>query len=146
MTEYAVKLDFRQIFVQEISSKLVALVVGVCSAWMGAGYWAIALGTLASPLTWVVISYIFAPFVPTLTLVEWNVFSKYLRWTTLTQLVIATNSQMDQLLLGRFVSRVELGTFSVALIFVPCQTRYLSARHPSLFWLASRWFAMIVHG
>ena len=134
MTEYAVKLDFRQIFVQEVSSKLVALVVGVCAAWMGAGYWAIALGTLASPLTWVVISYIFAPFVPTLTLVEWNVFSKYLRWTTLTQLVIATNSQMDQLLLGRFVSRVELGTFSVALNFcaMPNQIFISQASKPLL--------------
>jgi PST family polysaccharide transporter len=115
MTEYAVKLDFRQIFVLEVSSKLVALVVSVDAAWWGGGYWSIALATLASPLTWVIISYIFAPYFPTLTLTEWNVFAKYLRWTTLSQLVIATNSQMDQLLLGRFVSRFELGAFSVAL-------------------------------
>lgn len=115
MTEYAVKLDFRQTFVQEVLSKLVALTVAVGAAMWGAGYWAIALGTLATPLTWVVISYVFAPYRPTLTLVEWSVFAKYLRWTTLTQLVIATNSQMDQLLLGRFISRPELGAFSVAL-------------------------------
>jgi O-antigen/teichoic acid export membrane protein len=93
----------------------VALVVSVGAAWWGGGYWSIALATLATPLTWVIISYIFAPYFPTLTLTEWNVFAKYLRWTTLSQLVIATNSQMDQLLLGRFVSRFELGAFSVAL-------------------------------
>jgi O-antigen/teichoic acid export membrane protein len=115
MTEYAVKMDFRQIFVMEVSSKLVALVVSLGSAWWSGSYWSIALGTLASPLTWVAISYIFAPYFPTLILTEWNVFAKYLRWTTLTQLVIATNSQMDQLLLGRFVSRFELGAFSMAL-------------------------------
>jgi PST family polysaccharide transporter len=114
MTEYAVKLDFRPIFAMEVLSKLVALVVSVGAAWWSGSYWALALGTLASPLAGVIISFILAPYFPALTLSKWNVFSGYLRWTTLTQALTATNWQMDQLLLGRWVGRFELGSFSMA--------------------------------
>jgi O-antigen/teichoic acid export membrane protein len=114
MTEYAIKLDFRPMFVMEILSKLVALVFSVGAALWSGSYWSLALGTLASPLTVVAASFVFAPYFPTLTLSKWNEFSGYLRWTTLTQMLTATNWQMDQLLLGRLVSRFELGAFSMA--------------------------------
>jgi O-antigen/teichoic acid export membrane protein len=114
MTEYAIKLDFRPNFVIEILGKLVALVFSVGAAWWTGSYWSLALGTIATPLTGAVLSFVFAPHFPTLTLTKWNVFSGYLRWTTLTQMLSATNWQMDQLLLGRLVARFELGAFSMA--------------------------------
>ena len=123
MTEYAVRLDFRPIFAMEVLSKLTALVVSVGAALWTGSYWSLALGTIASPLAGVTISFILAPYFPALTLSEWKVYSGYLRWTTLTQTLTATNWQMDQLLLGRWAGRVELGSFSMAsnLAIMPSQ-------------------------
>jgi PST family polysaccharide transporter len=49
--------------------------------------------------------------------------SNYLRWSTATQVITSFNWQMDQLLLGKLISRVELGQFSMAsnLSFMPSQ-------------------------
>jgi len=115
MTEYAVRMDFRPIFAMETLSKLISVVVSVGAAWWTGSYWSLAFGTLAAPLSGVLISFIIAPYFPALTFSEWKVFAGYLRWTTLTQTLSATNWQMDQLLLGRWVGRFELGSFSMAL-------------------------------
>jgi O-antigen/teichoic acid export membrane protein len=114
MTEYAIKLDFRPVFAMEITSKLIAMIVSVGTAYWSTSYWSLAFGTIASPLAGLVISFIFAPYFPAFALSQWSVFSGYLRWTTLTQLLTATNWQMDQLLLGRWVDRFQLGAFSMA--------------------------------
>jgi O-antigen/teichoic acid export membrane protein len=134
MTEYAMDLDFRPNFVMEILGKLVSLAVSVGLAWSTRSYWSLALGTIAAPLTMAVISFLYAPFRPAITLRKWRDFSGYLRWTTATQVMTATNWQMDQLLLGKFVSRVELGRFSMAsnLSAMPWQILVVQVMNPLL--------------
>ena len=121
--EYALKLDYRPHFFLEISGKLVALLVSVVSAWWSRSYWAIAAGMIANPVTVVAMTYFVAPYLPTLTVSKWRDFSNYLRWSTATQAITSFNWQMDQLLLGKLISRVELGQFSMAsnLSFMPSQ-------------------------
>lgn len=114
MAEYTVNLDFRPRVVMEVIGKLVALAVSVGIAWRTGSYWSLVLGTIATPITMVAVSFLFAPYLPRLSLTKWGDFREYLRWTTVTQLLTAANWQMDQLLLGRLVSRSELGRFSMA--------------------------------
>jgi O-antigen/teichoic acid export membrane protein len=134
MAEYAIKMDFKPNFAMDVISRFATFAVSVSVAWLTGSYWSLALGTLASPLTLVVVSFIYAPYLPSLTLSKWRDFSGYLRWTTLTQLLTATNWQMDQLLLGRLVSRQELGAFSMAsnLSAVPGQILIVQAAKPLL--------------
>ncbi len=134
LTEYAIDLDFRPNFVMEIAGKLVALAVSIGLAWWTRSYWSLALGTIAAPFTMAAVSFLYAPFRPRITLKEWRDFSVYLRWTTATQVMTATNWQMDQLLLGRFVSRVELGRFSMAsnLSSMPWQVFVVQIMNPLL--------------
>jgi PST family polysaccharide transporter len=82
----------------------------------------------------VVLSYLYAPYIPAITFKEWREFSGYLGWTTVTQALSAMNWQMDQLLLGRFVSRFELGRFSIAanLSLLPTQVFVVQVSSPLL--------------
>ena len=112
--EYAIALDFRPTFIMEVVGKLVALVLSAGLAWSTGSYWSLAIGTIATPITMLVVSYLFAPYLPLISIKEWRDFSGYFRWTTAAQAIAALNWQIDQLILGRFVSRLELGRFSMA--------------------------------
>ncbi|NOJ47694.1 oligosaccharide flippase family protein [Bradyrhizobium archetypum] len=112
--EYALNFNYLPSLTIEVAGKLAALISSVVVAWLTASYWSIAIATIASPITMLVVSYCFAPYLPALSLREWRTFSKYLRFTTASQAVVALVWQMDQLMLGRFVDRFELGRFSMA--------------------------------
>jgi O-antigen/teichoic acid export membrane protein len=134
MIDYSINFDFRPNFVMEVIGKLVGLTLSVTLAWSTQSYWALAAGTVAVPITTSVLSYIYAPYLPTITIKEWRAFSGFLGWTTLTQAIAAANWQMDQLLLGRFVSRFELGRFSMAsnLSLIPWQIFIVQVISPLL--------------
>jgi len=114
MIEYVKKLDYRRDFVLEFTGKIVAFIVSVSLAWWTRSYWSLVVGTIAAPITMVVVSYVLAPYWPRLTLRKWRAFASFLGWSSASQAVNALNWQMDQLMLGRFVNRTELGRFSMA--------------------------------
>jgi PST family polysaccharide transporter len=134
LAEYAMSFDFRPNFVMEVFGKLAASALSVGVAWWTGSYWSLAVGTIAAPVTMAIVSFLYAPHLPTITLREWRDFSGYLRWTTATQVIAATNWQMDQLLLGKFVSRFDLGRFSMAsnLSSMPWQIFVVQVMNPLL--------------
>jgi PST family polysaccharide transporter len=121
--EFAKKFDFRPNLICDLVGKSTALIVSVSLAWETGSYWSIAAGTITAPVAGTITSYVLAPYRPTLTLCEWREFAGFLGWSTASQAVNALNWQMDQLLLGRFVNRFDLGRFSMAanLAFLPTQ-------------------------
>ena len=123
MIEYAKNLDFSREFVLEFTGKIVAFIISVSLAWWTRSYWSLAAGTIAAPITMVILSYVLAPYRPMLTLQKWRAFASYLGWSSASQAVNAFNWQIDQLLLGRLVSPIELGRFSMAanLAILPSQ-------------------------
>jgi O-antigen/teichoic acid export membrane protein len=123
LAEFAKKLDFRRDFAMEIAGKSVAFMISVSIALLTSSYWSLAIGTIVTPLTMVAVSYVLAPYRPALSLKEWHTFAGFLGWSSASQAIFALNWQMDQLFLGRFASRVELGNFSMAtnLAFMPMQ-------------------------
>jgi O-antigen/teichoic acid export membrane protein len=130
--EYAANFNFLPNFVMEVIAKVLALVLSVGLAWSTASYWSIAVGTIVTPVSMLIVSYCYAPYLPAISVKEWRDFSVYLRWTTAGQLIMALNWQMDQLILGRFVNRFELGRFSMAsnLASLPTQIFILQVANP----------------
>jgi O-antigen/teichoic acid export membrane protein len=112
--EFSIDFDFWPNLIMEVAGKLIALSLSVSSAWLTRSYWSLAIGTIASPITMLVVSYIFAPYLPAISLRKWQDFAGYVRWTTFGQTIRALVWQMDSLMLGRFVNRFELGGFSMA--------------------------------
>jgi len=132
ITEFTRRMDYRPIVALEAMGKLTSLVVSVVVAWCTGSYWAIAVGTIATPLTIAVASHIAFRYRPRLSLVEWSAFSAFVRWSTINQLVGAMNWQIDQLMLGRMVSRQDLGRFSMAsnLASLPTQVIIVQLLNP----------------
>lgn len=132
LAEYSMNFEYRPNLVMEISGKLVAAGLSVALAWWTRSYWSLAIGTIAAPVTMSVVSFLYAPYFPALSLREWREFSEYLRWTAATQVLSAINWQMDQLLLGKFVNRFELGRFSIAsnLASIPWQIFVVQVTSP----------------
>jgi len=110
--EYYRVLQFRQEAIADTVSKGTALVVSVTIAVTTQSYWAIAMGTVTAPLFYVAVSYIVAPFRPTLTLIHADLFRRYLGWGMAAQLVSAINWQCDRFVLARLVSHSVLGLFT----------------------------------
>jgi PST family polysaccharide transporter len=128
MIEYAKKLDFRREFVLEFTGKIVAFIISVSLAWWTRSYWSLAAGTIAAPITMVILSYLLAPYRPRLTLQKWRAFASFLGWSTAAQAVNAFNWQIDQLLLGRLVNPIELGRFSMAANLAVLPSQVIVAR------------------
>nr|WP_277923108.1 lipopolysaccharide biosynthesis protein [Sphingomonas sp. CARO-RG-8B-R24-01] len=115
MTHFAKAIDFRRDLLIELSGKVATLGCSVSLAVATRSYWAIAFGTVAGPMAMLLLSYAFAPYRPRLSLAQWRAFAHFVGWSTAAQLVNALNWQIGRLLLGRFVSKADLGAYSLAL-------------------------------
>ena len=114
MIELSINFEFMPNLIMEVVGKVVALALSVGSAWLTKSYWSLAIGTIASPVTMLIVSYMYAPYRPAISLKKWHEFSGYIRWTAFGQTIRALVWQMDALVLGRYVNRFELGGFSMA--------------------------------
>lgn len=114
MTRFAKVIDFRRDLMIELLGKSAALSCSVAFALSTRSYWALAIGTVVNPTVMMLASYGFAPHRPRLSLKHWPDFAHYVGWSTAAQLVSALNWQADRLLLGRIVSRADLGAYVLA--------------------------------
>jgi O-antigen/teichoic acid export membrane protein len=132
LIERSKNLDFKAFALCEFAGKCASFVVSVGLAWETRSYWAIAAGTIAFPIVLDIVSYVVAPYRPKFTLREWHEFAGFIGWSTASQAVNAVNWQMDQLILGRLISRPELGRFSMAsnLAILPSQVIVFQVLNP----------------
>ncbi|EZP55182.1 Polysaccharide biosynthesis family protein [Sphingomonas sp. RIT328] len=107
-------LDFRRTVATELLGKLVSIGVSIGVAVATGSYWALALGTIASPVTASLMSFVLAPYRPTLSLKDWRLFRNFLSWLSGAQLFSAFAWQMDRLVLGRLAPTASVGRFTMA--------------------------------
>ena len=134
MVHYARAIDFRPDFLLDVLGKLATLIASVTVGYLTRNYWAIAAGTIASPVVVAIATYVIAPYRPHLTLREWHAFASLIRWNFFGQLLTAVNWQIDRFLLARFVPRDVLGRFSVSndLSSIPFQALIVPILRPLL--------------
>ena len=114
LADFSIKLQFAPDFSMEIVGKVVAFVASVTIAVMTRSYWAIAAGTMVAPVAGTITSYVFAPYRPRLSLSAWSSFSGFLGWYTTAQTISALNWQTDRLMLGKLMTKSDLGLFTAA--------------------------------
>jgi O-antigen/teichoic acid export membrane protein len=114
LADFTIKLQFVPDFSMEIVGKLAAFLIAVILAVTTKSYWAIAAGTVVAPMAGTITSYIFAPYRPRLSLSAWSSFSGFLGWYSTAQAINAFNWQTDRLMLGKLMSKGELGLFTAA--------------------------------
>jgi O-antigen/teichoic acid export membrane protein len=123
MADFARIYNMRPEMTISLMGKAGAFVVVLCFALTTRSYWAIALGTITTPLIMTSLSYIKAPYRPRLSLVRWHDFADIVGWNSLNQFFAAISFQIDRILLGRTLSMATLGHYAMAsdLTGVPIQ-------------------------
>jgi O-antigen/teichoic acid export membrane protein len=114
MADFARIYNMRPEMMINLMGKAGAFVVVLCFALTTRSYWAIALGTISTPLIMTSLSYIKAPYRPRLSLARWHDFADIVGWNSLNQLFAAISYQIDRILLGRTLSTALLGRYAMA--------------------------------
>jgi PST family polysaccharide transporter len=114
MVHFVRQISFRQAFAAEIIGKLTAAGAAITLVRTGAGYWAIAVNSVAAPLVATAVSHLVAPYRPALSVDRFREFRSFLGWFSSAQLLVAASWQIDRGLLGYFVSKATLGKYTMA--------------------------------
>ncbi len=132
MVMFVRELRLGRVFSAEISGKIVAAASAITLSALGAGYWAIAASSVISAVVPTMLSYVLAPYRPRLTLTKFADFSSFLGWFSCAQIVAAINYQIDRVMLGSFVSKADLGRYTMAgdLAVLPTQSLVGPAMQP----------------
>lgn len=132
MVNYVRQMSFRQVFVAEFLGKIIASIVAIALVYLGGGYWAIAATSISTPVATTSISYLLAPYRPALSLSRFREFSTFLGWFSTAQVVTAFSWQFDRILLGYFITKADLGQYTMAsdLSVLPTQSLIGPAMQP----------------
>ncbi|MGD0107612.1 MAG: oligosaccharide flippase family protein [Rhodopila sp.] len=114
LAEFQKGLSFWRDFALELGGKLTAFAVGVTVALITGSYWSIAAGMVIFPLAGTIGSYILAPYRPRLSLSALGLFTGFIGWMSVAQIVGALNWQFERLLLGKLTTATRLGLFTAS--------------------------------
>jgi O-antigen/teichoic acid export membrane protein len=124
MVKFIQQMSFRQAFTAEFTGKVLASATGILLVYLGGGYWAIAATSVVGSLAATLITYLLAPYRPAFSLSNISDFSSFLGWFSSAQVVSALSWQFDRVLLGYFVTKSQLGQYTMAtdLAILPTQS------------------------
>lgn len=132
MVKFIRQMSFQQAFMAEFFGKILASSSAIALVYLGGGYWAIAASSIMSAVATTVITYLLAPYRPALSLINLPEFSTFLGWFSSAQVVSALSWQFDRVLLGYFVTKSDLGQYTMAsdLSVLPTQSLIGPAMQP----------------
>jgi O-antigen/teichoic acid export membrane protein len=114
MSDYYRNLSFRQAFISDVSGKVVGAILALIFVFLGFGYWAIVANNVLTLIFSTMMSYIFAPYRPGLSVKKFSTFSQFLGWFSAGQVLAAINWQLDRILLGGFLDKAVFGQFAMS--------------------------------
>jgi PST family polysaccharide transporter len=119
-------------FIGELLGKVIASIIAISIVYLGGGYWAIAATSVSAPVATTSISYLLVPYRPRFTLARFSDFSTFLGWVSVAQFVSTLTWQFDRIVLGYFVTKSDLGQYTMAcdLADMPTQSLVGPAMQP----------------
>ena len=114
MVHFTHKMSFREIFIAEFVGKVFAAIISITVMLLGGGYWAIIAANISASVITTIISYVFAPYKPALSLANISDFSGFIGWFGCSQVISAISWQFDRILLGHYVSKSDIGRYTMA--------------------------------
>lgn len=132
MVKYVRDLRFREVFIVQVVGKVLASALALLVLYWGGGYWSIVTNTIVAAAGSTIVSYVFAPYRPAFSLSKLSDFSGFLGWFSCSQIVSALNWQFDRALLGHFMTKSDLGRYTMAgdLAALPTQSLIGPAMQP----------------
>jgi PST family polysaccharide transporter len=114
LARFQKSMSFWRDFTLELGGKVVAFAASTTVALATGSYWALAFGTVIFPIAAMIGSYILAPYRPRLSLAELPVFTGFIGWFSVAQVINSVNWQFERLLLGQLMSTARLGLFTAS--------------------------------
>lgn len=106
-------LEYWQYFTVSTGEKLVGFAVAVAVAVIYKSYWALVVGSLATQLANVSLSYVVMPFRPRILFRYFREFFGFSGWLMGSQFLSTINYNVDQLIVGAALGKAELGAYNV---------------------------------
>jgi len=120
-------LIFWQEFVLNVAQKLAGVIASIAIAYYYKTYWALVIGTLVMQVTNVLVSYTILPFRPRISFAHLKELLSFSLWLTAGQIINTLNWRFDHLLVGKGLSIVALGHYSVGGNLAQIPTRETTA-------------------
>jgi PST family polysaccharide transporter len=132
MVKFVRQMSFRPSFAAELLGKVIASALAVVVVYLGGGYWAIVVSSSFSSVATTCISYVLAPYRPKFSLSRFSELSSFLGWFSTAQIFTALGWQFDRILLGYFITKSDLGQYTMAsdLSVLPTQSLIGPAMQP----------------
>ena len=108
---FARDLNFWPSFAVGVGQKLAGVLVGVFAAFIYRSYWALLLGTLATQIAMVVISYLAVRYRPRFSLGKARELLSFSIWLTLGKIISTINWKLDHLFVALFQGPKMLGLY-----------------------------------
>ncbi|MBB3595712.1 PST family polysaccharide transporter [Rhizobium sp. BK529] len=110
---YSKDLDFKTVAFSEAMEYTAQLVVSVALALATNSYWAIVAGAVAASCSGIVVSYIYAPYRPSISFGSWRKILDFSIWLTFNQFVSVIGSRFDNFLAGGLLGISAFGAYNV---------------------------------
>lgn len=107
------ELDFRRELLMQFAGKLLSAIAAVAVALIYESYWALIVGSLTGSLTRVTFSYLFAPYLPRLSLAQWRKLFSFAGWVSAATTVDSLGHQFDSVIIGGFLDVRSAGIYRV---------------------------------
>lgn len=121
------RLSFWQDFLMQVSTKIFGFVIAIFLAVTFRTYWALVLSGVGSQILNVILSYLFIPYRPRLSLYHWRELMNYSIWMTFGNAVNAINWRSDSLFIGYMLGNGPLGYYTFGDNLASLPTREASA-------------------
>jgi len=108
------ELEMHKEFIFLVTKKLVAFTVTISLAIMLNNYWALILGTLASQITGLFLSYWMHPYRPRLSLKAARELIAYTKWLLFNNILLVIIKNGDDAIIGKVVGSTGLGFYTIA--------------------------------
>ena len=108
------ELEMKKEFIFLVAKKLVAFTVTIALAIILKNYWALVLGTLASRVTGLLLSYWMHPYRPRFSLKAARELITYTKWLLLNNVLLVLIKNSDDAIIGKVLGPAGLGYYTIA--------------------------------
>ncbi|MBY0564331.1 MAG: lipopolysaccharide biosynthesis protein [Hyphomonadaceae bacterium] len=113
LVEFNRRLSFTQDFIAAVPAKLAGFLVGIGIAIAYQTYWALVIGSIASQVLSVLISYVLIPYRPRVSFAHTRDLFSFSIWLVMGSAVSAVSQRADQVIVGRALGTHDLGQYNV---------------------------------
>lgn len=107
-------MKFKEIMKLELISKVISVILTITLAFSLRNYWAFIFGTVSYYLIYTLLTYYYYQYRPKLSLRHFKKQASFSQWTLLKGMVNYTSGKIDQILITKLLSAIELGAYTIS--------------------------------